>query len=46
VKRKHESINLRAQKMMKGIMEPFAMPTMVRVVPIMVHVARQTPVVP
>jgi hypothetical protein len=46
VKRKHESINLRAQKMMKGIMEPFAMPTMVRVVPIMVHVARQTPIVP
>jgi hypothetical protein len=33
VKREHESTNLRAQKMMRGIMEPSAIPTMVRVMP-------------
>jgi hypothetical protein len=37
VKREHESTNLKAQKMMKGTTEPFAMPTMVRVVPTMVQ---------
>ncbi len=46
VKREQENTNLRAQKMMKGKMEPFAMPTMVRVVPTMIQAARQTPVVP
>jgi hypothetical protein len=29
VKREHESIDLKAQKMMKGIMEPFVELTMV-----------------
>jgi hypothetical protein len=29
VKREHENIDPRAQKMMKGIMEPFVEPTMV-----------------
>ncbi len=35
VKREHESTNLRAQKMMKGIVEPSTMP-------IVVHVVKQT----
>jgi hypothetical protein len=33
MKREHESISLKAQKMMKGKVEPFAMPIMVKVVP-------------
>jgi hypothetical protein len=36
MKREHENIDARAQKMMKGRMKPFAMPTMVHVVPIVV----------
>jgi hypothetical protein len=36
VKREHESINLRAQKMMRGRVEPFALPTMERAMPIVV----------
>jgi hypothetical protein len=36
VKREHESINLRAQKMMRGRVEPFIVPIVVRVVPTMV----------
>jgi len=34
--RECESTDLRAQKMMKGRMEPFVVPTMVRAVPPMV----------
>jgi hypothetical protein len=36
MKREQKNIDVRAQKMMKGIMEPSKMPTMVRVVPIIV----------
>jgi hypothetical protein len=36
VKREHESIDWRAQKMMRGKVEPFAEPIVVRVVPTMV----------
>jgi hypothetical protein len=40
VKREHENIDLRAQKMMRGRVEPSAVPTMVRAVPTMVHAIR------
>ncbi len=33
VKREQENTNLRAQKMLRGRMEPFAVPTVVKVVP-------------
>jgi hypothetical protein len=46
VKREHESANVKAQKMMRGKMEPSTMPTMVWVVPTFVHVAKQTIGVP
>jgi hypothetical protein len=41
VKREHESIDLKAQKMMRGRVEPYALPIMVKAMPIMVQVARQ-----
>ncbi len=40
MKLKHENIDMKAQKMMKGLVEPFVMPTMVRVMSTVVHVAR------
>jgi hypothetical protein len=46
VKREQESINLRAQKMMKGKVGPYATPIVVKVVPTMVHVAKQTIEIP
>ncbi len=39
-KKEHESTYMKAQKMMRGIMEPYVMPTLVRVVPTMVQVVR------
>jgi hypothetical protein len=36
MKREHENTYLRPQKMMRGKMEPFVVPTVVRVVPIVV----------
>jgi hypothetical protein len=44
--REHESTNLRAQKMMRGRVEPYAIPTMIRVMTLMVHVTRQTTTIP
>jgi hypothetical protein len=41
-----ENTYLKAHKMMKGKVEPFIVPTMVREVPKMVHVVRQITVVP
>ncbi len=46
VKREHESIDWRAQKMMRGKVEPFAEPIVVRVVPTMVQVIRHTTTIP
>jgi hypothetical protein len=46
MKKEQESIDLRAQKMMRGKVEPSIVPTMVRVGPIMVQVVRQTTKVP
>ncbi len=46
VKREHVSTNLRAQKMMRGKLEPFVVPTMVRAMPPMVQVVRQTTTLP
>ncbi len=46
VKREQESIDLRAQNMMKGIMEPSIVPIVVRAMPIVVHVAKQTIEIP
>jgi hypothetical protein len=46
VKREHVSTNLRAQKMMRGKLEPFVVPTMVRAMPPMVQVVRQTTTIP
>ncbi len=46
MKREHENTNLRAQKMMKGKVEPFVVPTMIRAMPPMVHAFRQTTTVP
>ncbi len=46
VKREHENKYLSAHKMMKGKMEPFRVPIMVKVVLTMVQVVRQTTIVP
>ncbi len=46
MKKEHENIDLRAQKMMRGKVEPYAMPIMVRVVPTMVQIAKQTTKIP
>jgi hypothetical protein len=40
VKRVQESTYLKAQKMMKGIVEPYAVPIVVRVMPLVVKVVR------
>jgi hypothetical protein len=40
VEREHESTNLRARKMMRGKMEPFVVPTVVRAVPLVVQTIR------
>ncbi len=46
VKREHESTNLRAQKMMKGRIEPYVVPIVVRAMPLVVQVVRHTSIVP
>ncbi len=46
MKREQESIDARAQKMMKGKVEPLAMPTMVRIVPTIVQATRHITEVP
>jgi hypothetical protein len=46
VKKEQEIIDVRAQQMMKVRVEPCIMPTMVKVVPIVIHVAKQTTKVP
>ncbi len=46
MKKEHENIDLKAQKMMKGRVEPFVVPTMVRVVPVMLQVVQQTTKIP
>jgi hypothetical protein len=40
VEREHESTNLRAQKMMRGKMEPFVVPIVVKAVPLVVQTIR------
>jgi len=40
MKKEHENIDLRAQKMMNGKVEPSIMPTMVKVMLIMVQAIR------
>jgi len=40
MKMKQESTNLKAHKMMRGRMEPFVVPIVVRVVPLVVHAVR------
>jgi hypothetical protein len=46
VKKEHESTNLRAHKMMRGRVEPSIVPTMVKAMPIMAQVAKQTEEIP
>jgi hypothetical protein len=46
VKKEHENTNLKAQKMMKGKVEPFVIPTMVRAESPMVRVVRQSISIP
>ncbi len=46
MKREQESTDVRAQKMMKGKVEPLAMPTMVRIVPTIVQATRNIAEVP
>ncbi len=46
VKREHGSINLRAQKMMRGRVEPFIVPIVVRVVLTMVQAVRHITSIP
>jgi hypothetical protein len=46
MKKEQENINLRAQKMMRGKVETFVMPTMVRVMSTVVQAARQTTKIP
>jgi hypothetical protein len=42
VKREHDSTNLRAHNMMRGIMEPFVVLIVVKAMPTVVKVTRQT----
>jgi hypothetical protein len=46
MKREHESTDLKAQKMMKGRMEPSTIPTVVRAMPLLVHVIKHSAIVP
>jgi hypothetical protein len=46
VKRKQENTDLKAQKMIKGKVEPFVMPKMVREMTIEVQVVIQTTIIP
>jgi hypothetical protein len=46
VKREHDSIDLRAQNIMKGIVEPSIVPIVVRAMPIVVHATKQTVEIP
>jgi hypothetical protein len=46
VKKEQENTNLRAQKMMRGRVEPSTKPIMVQVVPIVLHDVRQTETIP
>ncbi len=46
MKREQESIDLRAQKMMKGRVEPFVVPIVVSAMPQMVQIVKQTAIVP
>jgi hypothetical protein len=46
MKREHESTNLRAQKTMRCRMEPYAIPIMVRVMPLVVQAVRQAATIP
>jgi hypothetical protein len=46
VKREHESIDLRAQKMMRFKVQPFVVLIVVKVVPIMTYVAKQIAEIP
>ncbi len=46
MKRKHENIDLRAQKMMKGNVEPSIVPTMVKAMPPMFQAIRQIATAP
>ncbi len=41
MKRDHDSTEAKAQKMMRGRVEPFIMPIVVQAVPTMVHATRQ-----
>ncbi len=40
VKREQENIDVRAQKMMRGRVEPFVVPILVQALPIVVHAAK------
>jgi len=46
VKKEQENTYMMAQKMTRGIMELYVMPTMVRAMPTMVQVVRQTVTIP
>jgi hypothetical protein len=46
VRREQESTNLRAQKMIRGIAEPFAMPMVVKTMPIVVHIVKHVTKIP
>jgi hypothetical protein len=46
VKREHENTYLKAQKMMRGKVEPFAVPIVVRAMPPMVQAIKQTTTIP
>jgi hypothetical protein len=46
VKKEQKIIDVKAQQMMKGRVEPCIMPTMVKVVPIVIHAAKQITKVP
>ncbi len=46
VKREHESIDLMARKMMRGKIEPFVVPIVVRALPTMIQVIIQTTTIP
>jgi hypothetical protein len=46
VKREHENTYLKVQKMMRGRVEPFVVPIVVRAMPPMVHAIKHTTTIP
>jgi hypothetical protein len=46
MKREHESKNLKAHRMMRGILEPFVVPIVVKALPTVLQKVGQTTIIP